>query len=92
MVIVFIKILKAIENHHISTIPEIAQATGVNEEIVKIAVDYWKKKGKIDFQGVNDVYAANDCSTCPLRKSCHIWRERKRKMEGKDVSGTHRKH
>ena len=89
----FIKILKAIENHYVSTIPEIAQATGVNEEIVKIAINYWRKKGKINFQSADDAYSANDCSTCPLRNNCYIWKKKKkkRKKEEKNDFITYRK-
>jgi hypothetical protein len=76
---VFVKILKAIEDYHISTIPEIARTTGVNEEIVKIAIDFWRKKGKINFQSADEVYPTNDCATCPLKNKCHIWWRSKRK-------------
>jgi hypothetical protein len=88
----FNKILNAIVNHYISTIPEISKSTGVNEEIVEIAIDYWEKRGKINFKNANDVYMKNDCSTCSLKNYCNICMKKPGIKGEKDDFGTYREH
>ncbi len=86
----FVEILEAIKKKRISTLSEISKITGIDRDSVRIAVDYWERKGKLSIQNVSESYSSNICFTCPLRGKCYVCRNQT-KEGGRNVFITHRK-
>ncbi len=86
----FTRVLEAIRKHNVSTLSEISEITGIDEKFVRIAVGYWRRKNKVNFQSAEERYAKSDCSTCLVRRKCHAYRKQKEKG-GKNDFITYRK-
>lgn len=75
----FVEILEAVRKVHISTLSEISKLTGIDRNLIRIAVDYWERKGKLSIQSSSKKHSGNICFTCPLRGKCYVCRNQTKK-------------